>query len=308
MGIPSLRLLPLALLLTACSGSSDGKDGDGTGDDTASAAGITREEAITVTTPYTGDTTCFSGEFTAQTPGAGCTADQALSAEVNDFQSGDAVGQADVEFWFSDDIDASTDFTGTAADDGTLSLTAPACTAVAYRTSTPAEWEQTKDTFEVHQVYGWDGGSTTDTLNSVSVATSQLIPALLGLSWLEDSTGIIAGTAYDCNEDPIQNVQVFIHDGDGVQPEGIAVRYFNSSDLPVAIESQPATNSNGLWVAINVPEGTWTVEMWGTDGSAQVMLGQTILNVKPSSVYISNIYTGSDTGVFLPPSCLATCE
>src|SRR5690606_14493197 len=105
------------------------------------------------------------------------------------------------------------------------------------------------------------------------------IPSLIGVEW-DESTGIIAGTAYDCDVNPVQNAQIFIHDGSGNIPPTGDVFYFSESggtSLPTDIESQPHTNTNGLWVVINIPAGTWTIEQWGWDGAAYVEMGSTVL-------------------------------
>ena len=67
------------------------------------------------------------------------------------------------------------------------------------------------------------------------------------------------------------------------------------------------TSPDGLWVAINVPVGTWKVEMYVWDDANQnhMLIGSTVLEIKANSVNISNIYTGHDDGVRYPNACLA---
>ena len=43
------------------------------------------------------------------------------------------------------------------------------------------------------------------------------------------------------------------------------------------------------------------------DGTQLSLLGSTHLTIEPDSVVISNIYTGIDDGVYLPPECLTAC-
>ena len=48
--------------------------------------------------------------------------------------------------------------------------------------------------------------------------------------------------------------------------------------------------------------------MWVYNGSELQLLGATNLTMVPDSVVISNIYTGIEDGVYLPASCVETCE
>lgn len=308
----SLALLAPGFFI-ACTGKEDdtGSGGDNGGDNGGENGGnggdeLTFEDFVNTTDAYVGDTVCFDGTtWIDQTPGAGCTSDVTVSGTVSDFQQDEPVPGASMNVWLSDDINAAPDLSFDVDSNGAGTITVPACTPMGYETYTPEEWQETVDTYEVHQVYGWSSaGTDTDTWNSVSVATSRLIPSLLGLEW-SPGTAIIAGTAYDCNEDPIQHAQVFIHDASGAIPADLAVRYF-ANGLPNS--DQPDTNDDGLWSAINVPPGEWIVEMWVYDGAAPMLLGTTNLTMEPDSVVISNIYTGIDDGVYLPASCLEACE
>jgi hypothetical protein len=308
-----MRFLPLLpLLLTACppTGKTDGTDG--ATDDTAAAGPRTFEDFVNVTTPWVGQTDeCIEGQNQVVDPS--CQVDITVHGTVVDFQTGDSVPDATVEYWSSDDVTTSTFDTLTADADGNFDLPTMSCTPIGYGTLTPPEWEATKDTYEVHQTFGYsaDGGSDED-FNSVSEATSRLIPSLIGVDW-DQTTGIIAGTAYDCNTEPIQYAQIYLHDSAGNPPATGDVYYFSANgdtNLPTDKESQPYTNTNGLWVAINVPAGAWTVEMWGYDPDAEgsyVMLGATELQINAGSVVVSNIYTGITDGIWYPGSCLAAC-
>jgi len=296
-------------LLAACSGDSDDKTADDSGN--ATGADRTFEDFVNVTTPWVGETAeCIDGARGAAEPDPSCQVDVSYSGIVKDFQYGDGVAEAAVQLWADDNIQGGTPVATAADSAGNFTITGPACQPFAYGTSTPPEWQQTKDTYEVHQVYGYsESGSEDVEFNSVSEATSRLIPGLIGVEW-DESTGIIAGTAYDCNENPIQYAQIFLHDANGNIPATGDIFYFSANgdtNLPTDKVSQPNTNTNGLWVAINVPAGTWTVEMWGWDGTQEVMLGATELQILAGSVNISNIYTGDDDGIYYPDSCLQAC-
>jgi hypothetical protein len=304
-------LLPLlALLITACPPpSTDGTDK--ASDDTADTDDTecrTFECVVNVTTPWTGNTAeCIEGKVQNVDPS--CQSEATVAGEVVDFQTEDAVPDATVQVWLGDDLFTSPDLTTQADSDGKFEITAPTCTPIAYGTSTPPEWQETKDTFEVHQVFGY--GTSGEDFNSVSEATSRLIPSLIGIEW-DETAAIIAGTAYDCDIEPMQYVQIYLHDDAGNPPSSGEVFYFSESggtSLPTDKESQPWTNTNGLWVAMNIPAGTWTVEAWGYDAgtSGYVKLGTTVLQIGAGSVNISNIYTGISDGIWYPGSCLSAC-
>jgi hypothetical protein len=299
----------LALLHLGCSGEGGG-DGKGGGDDTGDSS-RSFEDFVNVETAFGGNTAeCIAGK--EQNVDPTCVVDMTIDGTVADFQTSDAVPDATVQLWYGDDLSASADATTVADGDGKFTVSAPSCTPIAYGTSTPPEWEETKDTFEVHQVFGYaSDGSSDEEFNSVSEATSRLIPSLIGIEW-DETTGIIAGTAYDCDVAAMQYVQVFLHDGTGTPPATGEVFYFSESggtSLPTDKESQPYTNTNGLWVAINIPAGTWTVEAWGWDAAASthVKLGATVLQIAAGSVNISNVYTGISDGIWYPSSCLSAC-
>jgi hypothetical protein len=307
-----MRLLPLAVLL-ACGSDKDGGSND---TDTTGGGGGARTFAdfVNVQTPWVGNTsTCFDGvNFVDQVADPSCQVEITLEGEVADFQTEDPVADATVQVWGGDDITGGSPLVTQADADGRFTATATSCTPFAYGVTTPAEWEETVDTYEVHQVYGFeDDGSVSATFNSVSQATSQLIPALINVIW-DETTAIIAGTAYDCDEEPIQYAQIYLHDAAGNPPPTGDVFYFSATggtNLPTDKASQPHTNTNGLWVAMNVPAGTWTAEMWGWDAatSSHVKLGATVLQVEAGAVTISNIYTGDDDGIYLPASCTQAC-
>lgn len=298
----SLRFTAILLSLTAC----DGGDTDTTdsGDDTG--AGEVREFSyfVNTTTAYTGDTTCFGTDLGMVDPAKQGNA--TYNGEVHDFQTEDEVPEADISFWFADDISGTADAELVSGDNGEFTTTVPMCTPIAYGTFTDPLLELTVDTYEVHQVYPYedDGVIDGEWINSVSTVTSKLIPGIIGIEW-DTTTGIIAGTAYDCNEDPIGHAQIYIHDAAGNAPATGEVFYFDSNDLPTEKASQPDANeANGLWVAVNIPVGTWTAEMWVWNGTEHQLLGSTQLDIKAGSVNISNIYTGNDDGIVYPDTCL----
>ncbi len=285
-------------------------DGDAGKDSADTASGRSFADFVDVQATWAGDTTCFSGTLVDTPPDPTCQVPLTIDGVVLDFQEDEPVEDPTVQIWLDDDIDGTPEIVQ-ADGDGAFEIDVTACSAFAYATFTPPEEDRTKDTYEVHQVYpGEADGRGTGSFNSVSDATARLIPGLIGVRWAEDSTGIVAGTAYGCDGQPLENVQVFVHDGAGNVPSTGDVYFFSEGedDLPTTRDEVPDTEVNGLWVVMDLAPGTWTIEMWGWDGAAHVELGSTVVTSIAGVVNISNIYTGDADGVYFPPSCTTPCD
>ena len=303
-----MALLPLApLFFFACDGSDGTSDGTDTGEGSTER---TESYFINTTIPVEGDNTCQGADFGSLDPAK--QVQVTFNGEVHDFQTEDEVPDADVKVWYNDDINLAADDELTADSNGAFTTTLPVCTPIAYGTFTPADWEETVDTYEVHQIFGYeDDGVADEWVNSVSVATSKIIPSVIGIQW-DTTTGIVAGTAFDCEtavdgeSEYFGNAQVLIRDADGNIPQTADIFYFDDFDLPTSHDNAAQVNPvNGLWVAVNVPVGTWIVEMKGYNGTDYDLLGSTLLEIRAGSVNISNIYAGKTDGISYPASCLA---
>jgi hypothetical protein len=277
-----------------------GDVGDDGGDD-----GATFDDFINVTDAAIGDFTGYEDGFEGAgswwTSVATASTDPIdLSGSVIDFESDDEVSDATVELWWGDSVTGAPDSHATSDGDGSVvDLEVPNCTPVTYKVSTDAALGESKPTYEAHAVYQGES-SDSDEFNSVSTTTYQIIPSLLGVSPDPDK-GIIAGTAYDVNEDKIEGAQVIVRDAQGDIPSSLSVKYF-VDDFPN--RNQPYTSPDGLWIAVNIPPGTWTVEMYVADGAGgHLLVGATEVSVFADSINISNIYTGYGDGVKLPSAC-----
>jgi hypothetical protein len=297
--------LALALLLSltiAC-----GKDTDDTSstDDTGPDTSDPMDQYIALTEELVGDIACYEPgtDWLSQTVDEAKVADRSLEGLIEDFEDEIGVNEVDLEIWLSDSFSGAADISAQSNSAGDVTVEVPTCAAMAYKTSTPPGEERTVDTYEAHQIYGYvdEGGTLEDNFNSVSAATYVLIPSLLGVS-MDDDKSVIAGTAYGCDGQPLENAQIVVVDDDGNIPESLVTNYFVDS-WPV--RDQPHTSEDGLWVAMNVPEGGWTIELYGLVGGETVLLGATRLVTFAGGINISNIYTGYGDGVYYPESCLA---
>jgi len=293
-----------ALALTACPGP--GQDSDTAPETQEDINARMFADIVYVTdAPIALDDTCWSDgdAWLTQTVDPDLVMNESRTLEVLDFESDARVTEADVAVYFGDDVDMAPDFTGVSDVNGQLTTDVPSCAPFAYKVSTPPEREQTKDTYEAHQIFGPIAVDTDGAINSVSRTTFLLIPSLQGVT-VDADKSIIAGGFRDCTGEPIENAQVIVRDADGNIPESLVVKYF--------IENFPArdqewTSADGLWVAINVPPGPVTAEAWVSDGAGgHILAGKTVVVGLADSINISNIYLGREDGIFYPDGCLAT--
>jgi hypothetical protein len=294
-----LFLLPLSI---ACKGKGSGTD------DTSDTGGQDAfSRFVNVTEAVGGDhTSCYAptaagGDWTVQDVDSSKVALLPATGPVEDFQEGDGVEDVTLEVWYGDRVSGAADQSTVSDGSGQVSLTLPSCQPYTYKSSMDPSMEQVKDTFESHQIDEHpDDGTVESWFNSVSSTTYQLIPGLLGVS-IDADKSVIAGTAFDCSETAASNVQVVVVDAEGGIPESLVVKYF-VEEWPN--RDQPATSADGLWVAMNVPPGSWEVQAWGVVDGTLSLLGATALDTFVDSINISNIYTGLGDGVKYPANCL----
>ena len=228
-----MRIITI-VLASALAGCGE-KDTDDTGTDTNSS-GDRFSEFVYITDVATGDFTGFESGYTgtwlAQDVDPAKLVTVSMTGDVVDFESNDEVKEATVEIFHNNDPTGTPDQVLTSNDDGEISGGEwPVCTPVAYSTYTDPDLNDTKVTFQVNEVYGYSeekkGGASAVSvqLNSVSSSTYQVIPSLLGVSPDTDK-GIVAGTVYDVNGDPVEGAQVVAVDASGNIPDTLVVKYF----------------------------------------------------------------------------------
>ena len=304
-----MRTLTLAALLLAGCGDKDEESTDDTG---SSGTEDRFATFVYVTEAASGDFTGFESGYTDAwliqdvDPTKQVTA--SMTGMVEDFETGDEVEEATVEIFHNNDPTSTPDQSLTSDGDGAISGEWPLCAPVAYSTYTDPALGDTKVTFQVNEIYGYSeekkgsGPSAVDvTLNSVSSSTYQVIPSLLGVSPDIDK-GVVAGTVYDLNGDPVYGAQVIAVDSAGNIPESLVVKYF-VDEFPN--RDQEWTSEDGLFVMVNVPTGDWSLEAYVSDGAGgHLLMGATNVNVIADSINISSVYIGYGDGISYPASCL----
>ena len=290
-------------LLAACGDKDTGSSGEG--DDTGGGGSEDRfAEYVYVTEAASGDFTGFEegyqGSWLTQNVNSELQITVNMTGKVEDFETGDEVGEATVELWHNNTPSGSPDQSVTSDGSGAVSGQWPICQPVAYRTSTDEALGDTKVTIQVNNVeYG--KGDVDVQFNSVSSATYQVIPSLLGVS-PDPSKGVVAGTAYDIGGDAFSGAQIIAVDASGNIPEGIVVKYF-VDEFPN--RQQEWTSADGLFVVINVPVGDWTLQAYISDGAGgHKLVGASNVSVVADSINISSIYSGYGDGVRYPDACL----
>ena len=292
-------------------GCSGGK-GDGADDtnnidvtpveDTEAAAPVF-EDFIYVTDAAEGDTSCFDGSsWIGDAAAQACVVSATITGgTVEDFSGGPNVGGAEVSMYLSNDLTSTADWTLTTESDGSYDGTFQACQAFAVKVTTSDG--STVPTYQTNQIWGYTTDASPD-FTSVATSTYETIPALLGVNMDEDK-GVIAGGARDCNDDEIVNAQVIVRDADGNIPPKLTLRY-TVSGAPSRVAT--ATSSDGIWIALNVPEGLWYADMYISDGAGgQTLIGTTPVRAYPASVSITTVVAGQQDGIQIPDSCV-TCE
>jgi hypothetical protein len=235
-----------------------------------------------------------------------------MQGMVLDFQTNEPVDDATVEIFQTDSTANPPEVRVESDANGMFTATdVMACQPFTYRISTDAALDETKVTIESHDVLANEGPliDPSHELNSVSSITYALIPNLLGVS-PDVSKGIVAGRAFDCNGNNLEGLQVVVHDGSatstGTVPDGVLAKYF-VDEFPS--RTQYWTSEDGLWILLDVPPGTWTVDGYVADGAGDyTKVASTRLNVVANSINISSLYTGLSDGVKMPEQCLTSCN
>ena len=299
----------LTVLLLACGD----KETDTTNDTAVVDDGVlTFEDFINTTTAPVGDLTCFSSEsgkmgyemtaddWLSQNIDSSKVTSKGINAQVTDFQSEEPVEEAFVDVFWGNSITSSPDSSNVSSESGAAEVEIETCSPFTYRVYTDPAWGETKVTIEANTVE--TPSVTSSEFNSVSTGTYNVIPAVYAVT-PDPTKGIVAGTVFDCNNEALEGAQVIVRDASGIFPDTQIVRYFNGDNFPS--QEQSWTNTDGLWIAMEIPEGTWYVDAYAADGAGgHHMLGTTVIEVLKDSINIANIYTGFGDGIKYPVDCL----
>lgn len=292
----------LSLFAFGCGGDDDGGDDDTPAVDAAVSAnpGFVPPEGPTTAWNSEGgqwvevgpaDWSCLGTPSDDQPTAAEVT----LSGPVEDFQTGDPVPGATVTVFAGVDFDNPADSV-TADVNGDYTVTLPAGTT---RFGFKAEGDGTLDTYLLNQIVADPQATTASfTVNSVSELTANALPAFIGVT-RTPGLGVVAGAMRDCNLNEVSNAIVTVSgtSGEADHLAGAESYYFSagSTELPVRHNQQLATNSNGLFVIIEVPIAAEAyVQVWGYQDQAALDAGDlTLLAEIPAPVVADSVITTS---------------
>lgn len=284
-----------AALLVACGGSDDGEDGEDLPNPGFAVPTVT-------TTAYTG----ADGNWTEVGPAnwsclgtasddQAMTVDVTLSGNVEDFQSGKKLDAATVTAY------ADTNFSGagvaeTVSDDtGAYSLTIPSgSTRIAFKVI----HEDALETYALNEIFEPDQAAQNHDTNSVSLLTASALPAFINVTRTV-GLGILAGSIVDCDGNEVSGAITTVSTTRGVTThlEGAQSYYFSAlaTSLPVRLTQQTVTNTDGLFVVIELPPSpTAFLQVWGfVDGQDPAVDDMTLLGEIPSPVLSDSVITAS---------------
>jgi hypothetical protein len=134
-------------------------------------------------------------------------------------------------------------------------------------------------TFLLNQYFDPNTATQTlpDKIQSVSNATAQTLPALIGETRMP-GTGVLAGALRDCKQHFMSNFVATVTSTPGSSASplvGAEAYYFSPGiDLPVHHTQQDSASADGLFMIIQLPATpTAYVQMWGFKSDADVAGG-----------------------------------
>jgi hypothetical protein len=216
-----------------------------------------------------------------------------LSGAVEDFQTEEALPGATITAYNDTNFQSAGVATATSNEDGNYSITLP---VGGTRWGFKVTLEDALETYLLNQYYQPDVVDQTETMNSVSLLTAQALPAFIGVT-RTPGLGILAGAIRDCNLNEVAGAIATVSavPGAPMHLDGAETYYFSalSTSLPVRHSQQLNTNSDGLFVVIELPpSGESYLQVWGFVDDADMADGEmTLLGEIPSPVLSDSVIT-----------------
>ena len=116
---------------------------------------------------------------------------------------------------------------------------------------------------------------------AISQTTYDVILLAAGISELPETHGAIAGTVRDCGYHELENATC------GFVEEPRVLTYMSNAESPRPDKALSASNVNGMYAAMDIPEGSHKVSCLAQDAQgAEVLLGEYDVKVFPHAVTI----------------------
>ena len=253
-----------------------------------------------------GDFSCFEpGQaWLEQTLKAetGTTVTSALLGVPLGGDDGEYSAEVDISFWYNNSTTVMQMLRGMTGNDGVLTVELPSCqplTTLAIRTI------DTELTYKANFVIDPENPDAEVTV--VESLTAASIKAILNES-TSDTSSLVAGTIYDCNQDPVLNARARVKGfkrHHPLMPVTITSTMQAYQRDVVTVLTQTPTDAGSYSI---FPVGPVTIEVYGNicegEVCTEVVLGTTDLTSIGDSVNIGNVFAGIEGGVYYPQSCL----
>jgi hypothetical protein len=300
----------LSTLAAACGGGDDDPPLDAAGPWVN--AGFPTPTAVTKANNRTGDPPAWVelGDadwscLNTPSPDQPSTQAIALSGSINDLQTGNGVGNATVTAFPGIQLTGNSGNTTTSNDANTrgeftmnLATLPSGTTRFGFKFEAPSYVK----TYLLNQYLDPSQPTQTREMDAVSDATATALPAFIGVT-RDPAFGVLAGAFRDCAGNEVSNAIATVSSVRGMPVhlegggKGASTFYFSAgaTSLPVRNNVEPVSNSDGLFVILDLPPvASAYVQVWGfVDAADLADMQPTLLSELESPVEANAVITGS---------------
>lgn len=228
----------------------------------------------------------------------------ALTGVIDDFQSGDGVGNATVTAFPGIMLSANSGMatsSNVAATRGQYSMNLTMLPSGTTRFGFKVESTGYLKTYLLNQYLNPANATQNRSISAVSESTANALPAFVGVT-RDVAKGVLAGAMRDCQGREVSNAVATVSSTMGTVAHlaGAETFYFSagSSSLPVRHTQSPTMNKDGLFVVLNLPPQTAPafIQIWGFPTAADLAMGAAglkLLGELASPVEANAVITGS---------------
>jgi hypothetical protein len=292
-------------LLALAAGCGD--DGGGMGNGESNLGFVTPEEATTAWSEENGvwveQGAANWGCLGTPSSDSATTVEVTLSGKIDDFQTGNIVPNAEIKVF--DGADVNNPFaTATADANGDYTMTIPAGhTRLGFELNADGQFR----TLLLNQYLDPNEATQTLDMSSVSELTTNALPAFIGVTRTA-GRGVLAGAMRDCDDNEVSGAVATVSSVAGApmhlqddpscdEDKPCTQTYYfsaGSTSLPVRHSQQINTNSDGLFMTIELPVAASAfLQVWGYTDAGSVGGDMTLLAEIPSPVLADTVVTFS---------------